>query len=198
MQELTDKLYNEGLSKGKADGEALLAQAKEKAAAIVEDAKKEAADIIAKAKKDAQELSVKVSNDIKMASSQSIQATKNDLEHLVISKAVDSKVDAALSSADYIKGIITAVAQKFSSEESADLSLVLPESMKKELEPFVKKELGEILGKGVDASFSKKIAGGFKIGPKDGGYFISLTDETLKSLISEYMRPATKKFLFGE
>ena len=44
---------------------------------------------------------------------------------------------------------------------------------------------------------SDKIAGGFTIGPKDGGYFISFTEETFNALISEYLRPATKKLLFG-
>jgi V/A-type H+-transporting ATPase subunit E len=41
------------------------------------------------------------------------------------------------------------------------------------------------------------MAGGFKIGPKDGGYFISLTEESFRELVGEYMRPATKKILFG-
>ena len=89
------------------------------------------------------------------------------------------------------------MAQKFSAEEPADLSLVLPESLKAALEPFVKNELGKLLGKGVEASFSKKLAGGFKIGPKDGGYFVSLTDDTFKDLIGAYLRPATKSLLFG-
>ena len=76
--------------------------------------------------------------------------------------------------------------------------LVLPESLKASLEPFVKGELTSILKGGVNATFTKKIAGGFTIGPKDGGYFISLTDETFKELISEYLRPSTRKLLFGE
>ncbi|MCQ2145313.1 MAG: hypothetical protein MJY72_06195 [Bacteroidales bacterium] len=198
LQELTDKLFNEGLSKGKAEGEALLAQSKEKAAAIVEEAKNEAAAILAKAKKDAEELSTKVSNDIRMASSQSIQATKKDIENLVIGKIADSGVKSAMSSEEFLKGIITAVAQKFSSEESSDIALVLPENLKSALEPFVSSELGKLINGGVEASFSKKIAGGFNIGPKDGGYFISMTDETLRDLIAEYLRPATRKFLFGE
>ncbi len=198
LQELTDKLYNEGLSKGKAEGEALLAQAKEKASAIVEDARKEASAILDKARKDAEELSAKVSNDIKMASSQSIQATKNDIENLIITKAVDSKVNEAFQSEEYVKEIITEVARKFSTDEAAELSIILPEAMKDKLGTFVSKELGTILNKGVEAEYSKKINGGFIIGPKDGGYFISMTDETMKSLISEYLRPATKKFLFGE
>ena len=197
LQELTDKLYNEGLSKGKAEGEALLAQAKEKAAAIVEEARKEAEAIVGKARKDAEELSAKVSNDIRMASSQSMQATRMDIENLVVSKMVDTDVKKAMSSADFLKEVITAVARNFSAQESSDISLVLPEALKGELEPFVKNELGKILGKGVEASFSKKIVGGFRIAPKDGGYFISMTDETMKELIGEYLRPATRKILFG-
>ena len=197
LQELTDKLYNEGLSKGKAEGEALLAQAKEKAAAIVEEARKEAEAIVGKARKDAEELSAKVSNDIRMASSQSMQATRMDIENLVVSKMVDTDVKKAMSSADFLKEVIIAVARNFSAQESSDISLVLPEALKGELEPFVKNELGKILGKGVEASFSKKIVGGFRIAPKDGGYFISKTDETMKELIGEYLRPATRKILFG-
>ena len=197
LQELTQKLYEEGLAKGKQDGEALLEKAKSEAEGIVKQAQEEAEAILAKARKDAEDFKVKVEGDVKMAAQQAVQATRTDIENLVVSKVVDGTVDKALANEDYIKGIITAVAQKFSADEPADLSLVLPENLRKSLEPFVKNELGKLLGKGVDATFSKKVAGGFKIGPKDGGYFVSLTDETFKDLIGSYLRPATKKLLFG-
>ena len=197
LQELTQKLYDEGLAKGKQEGEALLQKAASEAENIVKQAKEEAEAILAKARKEADDFKVKVEGDVKMAAQQSVQATRTDIENLVVSKVVDGTVDKALANEDYIKGIITAVAQKFSAEEPADLSLVLPESLKAALEPFVKNELGKLLGKGVDATFSKKVAGGFKIGPKDGGYFVNLTDDTFKELIGSYLRPATKKLLFG-
>jgi len=197
LQELTQKLYEEGLAKGKQDGEALLQKAQSEAEGIVKQAQEEAEAILAKARKDAEDFKVKVEGDVKMAAQQAVQATRTDIENLVVSKVVDGTVDKALANEDYIKGIITAVAQKFSADEPADLSLVLPESLKAALEPFVKNELGKLLGKGVDATFSKKVAGGFKICPKDGGYFVSLTDETFKDLIGSYLRPATKKLLFG-
>ena len=41
------------------------------------------------------------------------------------------------------------------------------------------------------------MAGGFAIGPKDGSWFVSLTDETFRALIAEYLRPVTRKLLFG-
>ena len=197
LQELTQKLYEEGLAKGKQDGEALLQKAQSEAEGIVKQAQEEAEAILAKARKDAEDFKVKVEGDVKMAAQQAVQATRTDIENLVVSKVVDGTVDKALANEDYIKGIITAVAQKFSADEPADLSLILPESLKAALEPFVKNELGKLLGKGVDATFSKKVAGGFKIGPKDGGYFVSLTDDTFKDLIGSYLRPATKKLLFG-
>ena len=197
LQELTQKLYDEGLAKGKQEGEAVLQKAVEEAGSIVKKAQEEAEAILAKARKEADDFKVKVEGDVKMASMQALQATRVDIENLVIAKAVNEPVAKALSSEEYLKGIITAVAQKFSAEEPADLSLVLPESLKAGLEPFVKNELGKLLGKGVEASFSKKLAGGFKIGPKDGGYFVSLTDDTFKDLIGAYLRPATKSLLFG-
>ena len=197
LQELTQKLYDEGLAKGKQEGEAVLQKAVEEAGSIVKKAQEEAEAILARARKEADDFKVKVEGDVKMASMQALQATRADIENLVIAKAVDAPVAKALSSEEYLKGIITAVAQKFSAEEPADLSLVLPESLKAGLEPFVKNELGKLLGKGVEASFSKKLAGGFKIGPKDGGYFVSLTDDTFKDLIGAYLRPATKSLLFG-
>ena len=197
LQELTDKLYNEGLSKGKQEGEELLAKAKVQADDIITKAQAEAERILAAAQKQAEEIKTKTASDVKMAASQSIAATKKDIETLIVGKMTGEAVKKALSSADFIKELIQAVAEKFTTEGPVDLNLVLPESLKKDLEPFATKELAKILGAGVEASFSKKVAGGFQIGPKDGGYFVSFTEETFNQLISEYLRPATKKLLFG-
>lgn len=197
LQELTQKLYNEGLSKGKEEGEAILAKAQAEAAAIVKKAQEEAQAILAKAQKEAQDYKIKVEGDVKMASTQALQATRAGIENLIVAKAVDAPVKEALSSADFLKGIIEAVAKNFSAQESTDIALVLPEKLQKALEPFVKNELTKTLGKGVEASFAKKIDGGFKIGPKDGSYFISLTDESFQELIGDYLRPTTKEILFG-
>lgn len=197
LQELTDKLYNEGLAKGKQEGEELLAKAKVQAEEIVAKANAEAAAIVAAANKEAEDLKTKVQGDLKMAASQSIAATRKDIETLIVAKMTEAEVKKALTSAEFVKEVILAVAKGFGTEEPVDLEVVLPETLKKDLEPFVTGELAKVLKGGVEASFSKKVAGGFTIGPKDGGYFISFTDETFNALISEYLRPATKKILFG-
>lgn len=197
LQELTDKLYAEGLSKGKQEGEEIVARANEEAQAIISKAQAEAEDILAKARREADDIRTKVTSDVKMAAEQTITSTRQDIENLLTAKMTDGAVKSALSDIEFAKAVIKAVAERFSTEQSADLSLVLPESLKAGLEPFVKDELAKELGRGIEASFSRKVAGGFQIGPKDGGWFISLTDETFAELIGAYLRPATRKILFG-
>lgn len=197
LQELTQKLYEEGLSKGKAEGEAILEKARAEAAEIVKKAQEEAEAILSKAEKEAADHKAKVEGDVKMAAIQAVQASRTEIENLIVAKMVDAPVKKALSEDAFLKEIIKAVAQNFSAQQPSELTLVLPESLKGELEPFVNAELGKIAGNGIEATFSKKIAGGFKIGPKDGSYFISMSDETFKELIGAYMRPVTKKLLFG-
>ncbi|MBQ6290669.1 MAG: hypothetical protein IKO88_08250 [Bacteroidales bacterium] len=197
LQELTDKLYNDGLSKGREEGERLLEEARSQAGEIIAKARKEAEDIVSEARRQADDYSQKVKSDLKMAAAQSFQATKSDIENLIIGKFAGEEVKSTLSSADFVKQFLQAIAEKFSTDDASDLSVVLPASLQDELEPFVKGQLSKVLGKEISASFSKKLSGGFTIGPKDGGYFISMTDETFNELITEYLRPVTKRLLFG-
>ena len=198
LQELTDKLYQEGLSKGKEEGERILAEAKAQAEKILAEAKAQAAGITAKAESDAASLRSKAESDVKMASAQALQASKKDIENVLVDSIVKEGVKSELADSDLLKDIILAVAKNFSTQESCDLALVLPESLKAEIEPWVSGKLAQGLGRGVKAAFSKQIAGGFNIGPADGSWFVSLTDEAFSALISEYLRPVTKKLLFGE
>lgn len=197
LQELTDKLYNEGLSKGKQEGEAVLANARVQAAEIVDNAKKEAAGIVAAARKEAENIRAKADGDLRIAAGQSIETTRQAIENLVVCNLTQKEVSSALTSAAFVKELLTAVVKAYSaSSEAEGLDAVLPETLKKETEPFIKKELASMLKGGLNVTYSKKISGGFTISPKGSGYFISFTDETFNSLISEYLRPATKKILF--
>ena len=197
LQELTQKLYETGLSKGKEEGEALLAKAREEADKLVQEAREEAQAILARARKEADGYRTKVEGEVKMATTQALQSTRSTIENLLVQKAVDAPVKDILGEEAFVKGIITAVAERFSAETPQDLSLVLPEKFREGLEPFVKNELAKLVGKGVEARFSKQVQGGFRIGPKDGGYFVSFTDESFQELIGAYLRPATRKLLFG-
>ena len=197
LKELTDRLYEEGMAKGREEGERLLSKARAEAEALIAEAREKAGEILAAAEKEAADIKTKAESDVRMASTQALQATRKDIENIIIAKMVKADTDAALRDGGFIREIIRTVAGNFSSEGQKDIALVLPETLKSDLEPFVKSELTRILGTEVKASFSKKIEGGFTIGPADGSYFISMSDDTFTALISEYLRPLTKKLLYG-
>ncbi len=200
LQELTDKLYNEGLSKGKKEAEDLKAAAVKESDRIIADARKEAGRIIADARKEAEELRTRVENDIRMASSQTISAVRQQVESIIISKAISTGIKDSLEDPELLKSLLTTVAKAFNAADAAPAGLeaVLPASMQESLQAWFGKNATEAMNKGIDVTFSKQIQGGFRIGPKDGGYMISFAEGDFENILTEYLRPTARKLLFGQ
>lgn len=196
---LTKKIYEQGVEKATRDSEEIVANARKEAEKILSDAKAKAEGIMAQANKEAEELRTKVLADVKMAATQSIAVTKQEIEKMIVTNAATQGVKAGMTSADFVKELIKDVVKAFNPQNASPvaLDLILPETMKKELEPFVNNEIQKEFKGEVAVSFNKKIGGGFKVAPKDGGYVLQFTDEEFNQLISNYLRPATKKILFG-
>ena len=134
LQELTDKLYQEGLSKGKEEGERILADAKAQAEKILAEAKAQAAGITAKAESDAASLRSKAESDVKMASAQALQASKKDIENVLVDSIVKEGVKSELADSELLKDIILAVARSsFRKASRPKSSLGCPESSQRSL-----------------------------------------------------------------
>ena len=76
IQELTDKIYREGVEKGNEEARRLIANAQEEAKKIVEDAHKEAESIIASSRKSADELTENTKSELKLFAGQAVNALK--------------------------------------------------------------------------------------------------------------------------
>ena len=200
LQELTDRLYNEGLSKGRQEADQLLAKARQEAQAIVAQAREEAESIRAAAEKQAAETRTMVEADLKMASTQAVSALRQQVENMVITKAVANPVGAALSDSSFVQELIATVVKAFNAAnpDGVGLDVILPESKQNALEQAFTNEAVKNLSKGIEVKNVKGLANGFRIGPRDGGYQLSFTGDDFTDLIGEYLRPATKKILFGK
>ena len=159
LQELTDKLYNEGLSKGKNEGEAILANAKVQAEEIIAQARKEAEAIVAGAQKEAQDLKTRTAGEIALASRQSISQTRQAIEGLVITEAAQKNVKEALSGEDFIKELIKEAVKAFAEGKDCDLEICLPQALKGKLDSFISNEISKSLGKEVEIKYGKTGAG---------------------------------------
>ena len=54
----------------------------------------------------------------------------------------------------------------------------------------------ELLAAGVEVGYSKEVRTGFKVGAKDGGYYISFADADIAALLEEYLRDKVFQLLF--
>ena len=54
----------------------------------------------------------------------------------------------------------------------------------------------ELAKAGIEVGYSNEVKNGFKLGEKNGGYYISFTDESFDALLKEYLREKVSNMLF--
>jgi V/A-type H+-transporting ATPase subunit E len=200
IQELTEKIYKESVEKGEAKAKNIVAEAEGKAAAIVKDAKAQADKIAADARKQADDLKRNTESELKLSGAQAVASIKNKIVNLVTAKVIDDAAGKALSDPAALKEFVLAAIQnwKMSEGEAPNLEALLPAAKQDELQKSFGAGAGQAIAAGVHIAFSNDIKSGFRIGPADGSYKISLTDEDFKEFFKEYLRPRTRALLFGE
>lgn len=198
LQELTEKIYNEGVEKAQKEADVILANAKEKAAEIEKNANLKAQSIISTAEAEATKLKEHVNSELKMTVNQSVSALKQNLAQAVTMKSVQPSVQELFGNSDFLKSLIVKVVDGWISKDTMDLKIVLSEKERSEMESYFKNQLAKELNSGLELSFSEGVKSGFKIGPVDNSYEISFTDKDFINFFNAYLRPKTSELLFEE
>jgi V/A-type H+/Na+-transporting ATPase subunit E len=198
IQQLTETIYNEGVQKAQEEAEAILKEARENAAGIEKNAQKEAERLVEEASRKSQELKKQVDSEIKMTLNQAVSAMKQEITSLITLKVIQPSVKDLFSDKDYLQKLISTVVKGWLEKESFDVKVILPEQDRTQLEGFFKNNLADEMNKGLEVSFAQNMKSGFKIGPADGSYLISFTDEDFTNFLKAYLRPKTSQLLFEE
>lgn len=198
LQQLTEKLYNEGLSKGRAEAEAILAKAHADAERIVAEAQDKARAIAAQAEKSAEQLKTNTENEVKLVAAQLKSALRQQIERVVQLEVLSPKVSEAWRDNSFIQNLAVTAVQAVGTDKG--LSVVLPENRGAELVEAVKQALAERLGAdgGVEVITDAKVRVPFRIQVKEGGYYVSFTDADFDALFQSYLRPKVAQLLYGE
>ncbi len=200
LQELTEKIFKEGISKGNAEAEKIINDSKKEAGDIVAKAKKEADKIISDAKKKSDEMKSSSEAEFRLSSKQAVNALKQQITDLINGEIVSASVKDAFKDKDFVKRLIETSIKNWkpASDEDVDISLLLPEKQEKEIQQYFTKSVKDLLKKGIEIRFDNEVKSGFQIGPKSGGYKISFTGEDFINFFKQYLRPRLIKLLFAE
>ena len=192
IQELTDKIYREGVEKGNTEAQKLIANAQDEAKKIVEDARKEAEAIVAASRKSADELAENIKSELKLFAGQAVNALKSEIATLVTDKIVNADVKAFAADKDYLNAFIVALASKWSVNEPIVISTADADGLKK----YFASQAKVLLDKGVKIEQVNGNKTLFTVSPADGSYKVNFGEEEFMNYFKEFLRPQLEEMLF--
>ena len=192
IQELTDKIYREGVEKGNTEAQKLIANAQDEAKKIVEDARKEAEAIVAASRKSADELAENTKSELKLFAGQAVNALKSEIATLVTDKIVNADVKAFAADKDYLNAFIVALASKWSVNEPIVISTADADGLKK----YFASQAKALLDKGVKIEQVNGNKTLFTVSPANGSYKVNFGEEEFMNYFKEFLRPQLVEMLF--
>ena len=192
IQELTDKIYREGVEKGNTEAQKLIANAQDEAKKIVEDARKEAEAIVAASRKSADDLAENTKSELKLFAGQAVNALKSEIATLVTDKIVNADVKAFAADKDYLNAFIVALASKWSVNEPIVISTADADGLKK----YFASQAKALLDKGVKIEQVNGNKTLFTVSPAVGSYKVNFGEEEFMNYFKEFLRPQLVEMLF--
>ena len=192
IQELTEKIYREGVEKGQAEADRIVEEAKQSAEQIIAEAREQAKAIEAQAQKKASELDANTKSELKLYTSQALNALKSEIVNVLTDKvAKDAAADLAADK-NFLGQFAVMLAGKWADNEAVVLSSSDAESLKE----YFSKQAKELLDKGVTINKVNGKDTMLSISPADGSYKVNFGKEEFEAYFKNFLRPQLVEMLF--
>lgn len=193
IQELTSKLYSEGVEKGKEEADKIVAEAEAKKEKMIADATKKVEEMIQKATKETDELRKNTESELKMYASQASEALKSEITNLLTDTLATNNVKAATEDKSFMQKLIVDLVQNWSKNESLTIGTANAE----ELNKYIVANAKNLIDKGLKIESVNNLKNGFTLSPQDGSYKVKFGEEEFIQYFKEFLRPQIRQMLFG-
>ena len=192
IQELTDIIYNEGVAKGQAQADQILAQAQEQSQKLLADARKEADSLLATARKESAANAENVRKELRLYASQAVEALKSEIATVVTDRIVSDSVKGFTANQDVFNEFILKLAQEWGKNQSIEIQASDADNLRNY---FMTKAKG-LLDKGVKITQVNGRETAFSIQPADGSYKVNFGSEEFENWFKSILRPQLIDTLF--
>lgn len=192
IQVLADRLFQEGVAKGNAEADKIVASAKVESDNIINAATEKAESIIAEAKKNAQVLEDNTKAELKMFTQQALNALKTEIANVVSDKVVAVTVNDLTQNKNFINDFILNLAAKWAENEDIVISASDADSLKSLFASKAKSLLDH--GVKIEQVHGLKVL--FTIQPADGTYKVNFGKEEFENYFKSFLRPQLIDMLF--
>ncbi|OUO55747.1 hypothetical protein B5F77_00625 [Parabacteroides sp. An277] len=192
IQELTDKIYKEGVEKGNEEAARIIADAESRQKALLAEAEAKAQEIVAAAEKKAAELKKNTEAELRLFAAQSVEALKSEVANLITGKVVSDNVKAVLTDAAFMQKVILALVKGW--QEAG--GLIIQTADAEALRSYFLSNAKSYLDKGLKIEQVNGKKTSFAILPADGSYKVSFGEEEFVEFFKEFLRPQLVEALF--
>ena len=192
IQELTEKIYREGVEKGQAAADRIIEDAKQTAEQIIAEAREQAKAIEVQAQKKAAELDANTKSELKLYTSQALNALKSEIANVLTDKVAKDAATGLAADKNFLGQFAVMLASKWAGNEA----IVLSSSEADSLKEYFSKQAKELLDKGVTIN---KVNGKdtlLTISPADGSYKVNFGKEEFEAYFKNFLRPQLVDMLF--
>ena len=211
VQDLINRLRDDGIAQGKETADQLVAEAHKTSKTIVDKAHRDAEEIVGKAQREAEKFRKSAADAVQLAA----RDTMLDLKSVLVkqfSERVSEFVAEALVDENFLQKVILEIAGKVRERSTEkDLEIVLPQDiigldeLRRNPEKVKEGSLGQfvlfvakdVLSQGVSITSSKETAPGLVIRLIQDDVQIDLTDEVVADLLLEHLLPRFRALLEG-
>ena len=192
IQELTDIIYNEGVAKGQAQADQILADARSQAEKLVADARKEADAVLTAAKKESADNAENVRNELKLYAQQAVEALKSEIATVVTDKIVTESVKGFTADQKAFNEFILTIAQEWGKNQSIELKAKDADQLKQ----YFAAKAKQLLDGGVKITQVNGREAEFSIQPADGSYKVNFGTQEFENWFKSILRPQLVETLF--
>lgn len=192
IQELTEKILRQGVEKGQAEADRIIAEAKQQAEEILKQARQQAQEIADQAQKKAGETAANTRSELKMYTGQAMSALKSEVANVLTDGVVKEAVKGLAADPNFLGQFAVAMAQKW----AADEPIVLSTSEADSLKAYFAAKAKDMLDKGVTIEKVNGKSTMLTIAPADGSYKINFGQEEFEAYFKNFLRPQLVEMLF--
>lgn len=214
VDELIQRLRQEGIDAGNAQAQERIQQAQAEADSVLAEAQKQARDIVAEAKSEAQRLQQAGNEALAIAMRDIVLKLKARLSETV-GERVQQLIATQLNQEEFLQALLLELAGRVRRDAKLDevknLTVVLPEKLigleelrrhplelqEGSLSHFVLHVAAEVLRDGVEFAQTNELSHGIRLNLRDREMQIDLTDERLAQVLLEHLQPRFRAILEG-
>lgn len=200
IKELTETIYNEGVTKAREEAEKIISEAEKKAEKTIAASEEQANAILTAARQETERMNQSLRAELQAVSEQVMEITRQELKNMVSAKVSEALAKQLTSDHGFLTDLVLEIARSWhiSGTNGNHPEMLIPEPLAGKMESLLQSKASEVLASGLKIKPVAGLKDGFSIMNTGDGFKVSFTDDDFQAFFMALMKPKIREFLFSQ